>query len=182
MIIKPKLIPVLGFFVILSMLYAKSENNSELDGWDIVWQDEFGDSTINAVDWGFDIGTGAPVFDAYGISSPIFIPDGFPKDNFSVRWEGKLKTEYSSEYTFYTVSDDGVRLYVDDHLIIDQWKPQPATEFSGKIPLKANQEYTIKVEYYEEGGGEAMILGWECDSFPKSLIPSKNLVTSTGEP
>ena len=182
MIFKPKLIPVLGFFVILYMLYAKSENNSELDGWDLVWQDEFSDSTINAAHWGFDIGTGAPVFDAYGISSPIFVPEGFPKDNFSVRWEGKLKTEHSSEYIFYTVSDDGVRLYVDDHLIIDQWKPQPATESAGKITLQANQKYSIRVEYFEEGGGEAMILGWECDSFPKSLIPSKNLVTGTGEP
>ena len=180
--IKPKLILVLVFFVIQSMLYAKSERNSELDGWDLIWQDEFGDSTINNTDWEFDMGTGAPVFDAYGISSPIFIPEGFPKDNFSVRWEGTLKTEYSSEYTFYTVSDDGVRLYVDDHLIINQWKPQPATESSGKIKLQANQEYSIRVEYFEEGGGEAMILGWECDSFPKSLIPSKNLITDTGEP
>ena len=75
MIFKPKLIPVLGFFVILYVLYAKSENNSELDGWDLVWQDEFSEHTINAADWGFDIGTGASVFDAYGISSPIFIPD-----------------------------------------------------------------------------------------------------------
>ena len=93
--IKPKLILVRGFFIIQSMLYAKSERNSELDGWDLIWQDEFGDSTINNADWEFDIGTGAPVFDVYGTSSPIFIPDGFPKDNFSVRWEGKLKSEYS---------------------------------------------------------------------------------------
>jgi hypothetical protein len=69
-IIKPKLILVLGFFVILSMLYAKSENNSELDEWNLVWQDEFGDSTINTADWGFDIGTGAPVFEPFGASSP----------------------------------------------------------------------------------------------------------------
>jgi len=181
-IIKPKVILFLGFFIILSILYSKSADNSELDGWDLVWQDEFGDSTINTADWEFDLGTGAPVFDVYGISSPIFIPDGFPKDNFSVRWEGILKTEYSSEYTFYTVSDDGVRLYVDDRLIINQWKPQPATESSGKIKLQANQEYSIQVEYFEEGGGEVMILGWECDSFPKSLIPRNNLTTDTGEP
>jgi len=182
LIINPTLILFLGFFVILSVLWAKSENNSELDEWNLVWQDEFGDSTINTADWEFDLGTGAPVFDVYGISSPIFVPEGFPKNNFSVRWKGKLKTEHSSEYTFYTVSDDGVRLYVDDHLIIDQWKPQPATESAGKITLQADQKYSIRVEYFEEGGGEAMILGWECDSFPKSLITSKNLVTGTGEP
>ena len=73
--IKPKLIPVLGFFVILSMLYAKSENNSKLVGWDLVWQDEFGDSTINTADWEFDLGTGAPVFEPFGASSPEFSPE-----------------------------------------------------------------------------------------------------------
>ena len=165
-----------------SVIYSTPKNNSDSNDWELVWQDEFSDSTINASDWEFDIGTGAPAFDIYGISSPVFIPDGFPKDNFSVRWDGRLKAEYSSEYTFYAVSDDGVRLYVDDRLIIDQWNPQPATEFSGKIKLQAKQEYSIRVEYFEEGGGEVMILGWECDFFPKSLIPSKNLVTDTGEP
>ena len=75
MIIKPKVILFLGFFIILSILYGKSPDNSDLDGWDLVWQDEFSEPTINAADWGFDIGTGAPVFDAYGISSPIFVPD-----------------------------------------------------------------------------------------------------------
>ena len=182
MIIKPKPILFLGFLIIISGLNGIPPSNSELGGWYIVWQDEFNDSTINSSDWEFDIGTGAPVFDVYGISSPLFIPEGFPKDNFSVRWKGKLKTEYSSDYTFYALSDDGVRLYVDDYLIIDQWKPQPARESAGKITLQANQKYSIQVEYFEEGGAEAMILGWECDSFPKGLIPSKNLVTDTGEP
>jgi len=182
LIIKPKPILFLGFLIIISGLNGIPPSNSELGGWDIVWQDEFNDSTINSSDWEFDIGTGAPVFDVYGISSPLFIPEGFPKDNFSVRWKGKLKTEYSSDYTFYALSDDGVRLYVDDYLIIDQWKPQPARESAGKITLQANQKYSIQVEYFEEGGAEAMILGWECDSFPKGLIPSKNLVTDTGEP
>jgi hypothetical protein len=85
LIIKPKLILFLEFFIILSILDGKPANNSELDGWGLVWQDEFNDSTINAADWEFDIGTGAPVFDTYGNSSPIFVPEGFPKDNFSVR-------------------------------------------------------------------------------------------------
>ena len=88
MIIKPKLILVLGFFVIQSMLYAKSEKNSELDGWDLVWQDEFDNSAINTADWEFDIGTGAPVFDVYGISSPIFIPEDFLRTIFQYAGKG----------------------------------------------------------------------------------------------
>ena len=117
MIIRPEPILFLGLFIILSILDGKSPNNSELDDWDMVWQDEFSDSTINAADWGFDIGTGAPVFDAYGISSPIFVPEGFPKDNFSVQWNGFIIPEYTTEYTFYIVADDGVRLWVDEKLI-----------------------------------------------------------------
>ena len=182
MIFKPKLIPVLGFFFFLSMLYAKSENNSELDGWNLVWQDEFSDSTISAADWGFDIGTGAPIFDAFGVSSTEFSPEGFPKDNFSVRWDGRLKVDHTGEYTFYIIADDGVRFYLNDSLLIDQWQPQPATEFTGKLNLLEDQEYPIRIEYFEKGGDETMILGWKSDSFPKSLIPSKNLVTDTGEP
>jgi len=180
--IKPKLIPVLGFFVFLSMLYAKSEYNSKLVGWDLVWQDEFGDSTINTADWEFDLGTGAPVFEPFGASSPEFSPEDYPKDNFSVQWDGKLKVDHTGEYTFYIIADDGVRFYLNDSLLIDQWQPQPATEFTGKLNIQENQEYTIRIEYFEEGGDETMILGWECDSFPKSLIPSNNLTTDTGEP
>ena len=159
-----------------------ADNTTHVPGWNLIWQDEFDDSSINTTNWEFDIGTGAPVFDAYGISSPIFTPDEFPKDNFSVRWEGKLKTKYAGEYTFYIVADDGVRFYVEDRLLIDQWRAHPATEFSGKILLKANQGYTIKVEYYEEGGGEAMILGWESEHFSKRLLTSANLETNIGEP
>jgi len=172
----------MGFFFITSVSYAKSETSDPLEKWDLIWQDEFDSSTINTSDWGFDLGTGAPTFEAFGESSPVFSPEDFPRDNFSVRWDGFLKVNYTGRYTFYIISDDGVRFYLNDSLIIDEWQPQPATEFTGELNLRENQEYTIRIEYFEEGGGETMILGWESDSFPKSLIPSKNLVTDAGEP
>ena len=160
----------------------ESKNNLNIPGWNLIWHDEFDGSSINTKHWEFDIGTGAPVFDAYGISSPIFTPEGFPQDNFSARWEGKIRIKDGGVYTFYSVADDGVRLYINKQLIIDQWNPQPATEFSGTISLESNQKYSIKVEYYEEGGGEAMILGWESDHFSKQLITSTNLEGNSGEP
>ena len=56
----------------------------------------FEDTKIDSSKWTFDLGTGAPSFTDYGISSPNFIPDNFPSDNFSVLWEGKIKIDYNN--------------------------------------------------------------------------------------
>ena len=42
-------------------------------------------------------------------------------DNFSVRWSGQLMAPVTGSYTFTTTSDDGVRLYVNGQLVIDNW-------------------------------------------------------------
>ena len=53
-----------------------------------------------------------------------------PADNFSVRWSGQVKVTSSAPYTFYATTDDGVRLWIDGHLIIDKWVNQGSTEWS----------------------------------------------------
>ena len=42
-------------------------------------------------------------------------------DNFSVRWSGQVLAPVTGTYTFTTTSDDGVRLYVNGQLLIDNW-------------------------------------------------------------
>ena len=167
------------------MIYSscgKQQLNMDIPGWKLIWNDEFENHQLDSTNWTFDIGTGAPEFAEYGSSTLQFLPDDFPSDNFSIQWEGKINIEKGGKYTFYTIADDGVRLYVDGFLIIDEWRPQPATEFSGSIVLSPNKKYSIKVEYFEEGGGEAMILGWESDSFSKRLLTSDFLETNSGIP
>lgn len=160
----------------------RQSNSPNKRGWDLVWNDEFDNQAIDLSSWTFDIGTGAPAFDSYGVSSPYFVPNNFPNDNFSVRWEGQIIIDHTSNYTFYTVSDDGVRLYVDDKIIINQWEPQPATENKGDILLKKGAKYSIKIEYFEQDGGEAMILGWESQKLSKQIISSNYLKTNDGKP
>src|SRR4030095_440988 len=53
-------------------------------------------------------------------------PAVFP-DNFSVRWTGFVKPEFSEPYTFFITVDDGVRLWVGGQLVIDAWIDQPPT-------------------------------------------------------
>ncbi len=165
------------------MLYFSCSKQTNLNnqGWKLIWEDDFNHDTIDLSRWTFDLGTGAPQFKDFGISSPYFAPDGFPTDNFSVRWEGKIKIDDNALYTFYVISDDGVRLYIDDQILIDSWQAQPATQKKKSINLAGNKMYSIKIEYFEQSGGEAMVLGWESENFSKRLISRSHLFTNNGE-
>lgn len=98
-------------------------------------------------------------------------------DTFSVRWTGQIQAQYSENYTFYSVSDDGVRVWVDGKLIIDNWTLHAATENSGTISLEAGRKYDIKVEYYEAYGNAAVSLGWSSASQQRQAIPTSQLYT-----
>ncbi|GLX71503.1 PA14 domain-containing protein [Paenibacillus glycanilyticus] len=112
----------------------------------------------------FDWGEGAPV-------------SGMNTDNFLARWTGFVQPRYSETYTFYTSSDDGVRVWVNDQLIIDKWIDQPATEWSGTISLQSGQKYSIRVDYYEKTGGASAKLSWSSATQSKQIIPSSQLYT-----
>lgn len=86
--------------------------------------------------------------------------EDFQKDNFSVRWTGYVKPEKTESVTFDVGSDDGVRLYIDDQLVIDDWTDHAYLTNSFTKDLKAGQLYKIKLEYYEKGGGAIVKLGW----------------------
>lgn len=86
------------------------------------------------------------------------------RDNYSIRWTGTLKAPETREFTFFTSSDDGVRLYIDNKLILENWSDHGTTIDSGKIQLTSGQEYAIKLEYYENGGSEIIQFGWDYKS------------------
>lgn len=106
----------------------------------------------------FDWGTGAPA-------------TGVGVDTFSVRWTGNAKPQSSETYTFYTQSDDGVRLWVNGTLLIDNWTNHASTQNAATLALAAGQTYAIKLEYYENGGGSVAKLHWSSPSVSKRAIP-----------
>jgi len=96
-------------------------------------------------------------------------------DSYSVRWTGQVEPRYSQTYTFYTGTDDGVRLWVNGVLLIDHWADQGYTEWSGTIALTAGQKYDIRMDYYENGGSASAQLRWSSASQIKQLIPASQL-------
>jgi hypothetical protein len=85
-------------------------------------------------------------------------PGTLPHDQFSVRWTATLRAPQSGTYTFRADTDDGVRLWVGDQLVIDRW--HDATVSEGQIALTADQSYAIKMEYFEDGGDARAHLYW----------------------
>ncbi|HLN53536.1 MAG TPA: glycoside hydrolase family 3 C-terminal domain-containing protein [Lentimicrobium sp.] len=83
------------------------------------------------------------------------------KDNYSIRWQGFITPPQTRKYTFYTSSDDGVRLYFDDKLLIDNWSDHGTMIDSAAVELTAGKAYAVKLEYYESGGSEIIQFGWD---------------------
>jgi len=115
------------------------------------------DATVN-----FDWGSGSP-------------DPSISADQFTVRWTGDVQPLFSETYIFYTRTDDGVRLWVNDQLLVDQWHDQGATEWSGTIAMSARQRYPITMEYYENGGLAVAQLSWSSPSTGKQIIPATQL-------
>src|SRR5690242_21736464 len=70
----------------------------------------------------------------WGTGSPA---PAIGKDTFSARWTGQVQANYSENYTFFTNTDDGVRLGVNVKLLIDDWTNHSTTTNRGTIALAA---------------------------------------------
>ncbi|MGB7539364.1 MAG: PA14 domain-containing protein [Anaerolineales bacterium] len=97
---------------------------------------------------------------------------GVPAENFSVRWTGRILPQYSETYTFYTYSDDGVRLWVDDQLLIDNWNSHEAEWNTATIALQAGTYYSIRLEYYQLSLAGVIQFLWSSDSVSQQVVPT----------
>ncbi len=119
------------------------------------------DATVN-----FDWGNGAP---ATSISNDVFV----------VRWSGDVKAVYNETYTFYTDSDDGVRLWVNNTLLVDKWVSQSEKTWSGTISLAAGKRYPIVLEYTEYYATAICKLSWSSASTSTQIIPTSQLFSQS---
>jgi len=96
-------------------------------------------------------------------------------DDFTTIWTGTVQPLFNETYTFYTTTDDGVRLWVNGQLVVDKWVDQSATGWNGSVPLLAGQKYPITMEYYENAVDAEAILSWSSASQTKTVIPQSQL-------
>jgi hypothetical protein len=110
------------------------------------------------------------------------IPD-VNADDFSVRWTGQIKAPADGTYHITTVSDDGVRVWVDGNLVIDHYDTHaPTTDTSSALTFAAGSLHDIEVNYYERGGGEEIQLEWSYTGQGTQLIPAADMYPGTIRP
>jgi hypothetical protein len=83
---------------------------------------------------------------------------GLGADNFSARWTRTVNFA-AGTYRFTASVDNGVRLYVDDQLKIDQWGNLPPNTYTTDVALTAGN-HVIKLEFVEYTGGASASLSW----------------------
>lgn len=113
-------------------------NNMALSGSPTLVRD---DAHIN-----FDWGAGSPV------------PSAIAADGFSVRWTRTVNLA-GGRYRFAMTVDDGGRLWVNGHLLIDAWREQSVRTYTGEMDLPGGA-IPIKMEYYEQAGLAVAQLSW----------------------
>jgi hypothetical protein len=92
-------------------------------------------------------------------------------DLVSARWRANLEVPFTETFSLITTADDGVRLWFDGRLVIDNWVDQGATDRTFTVDLVAGQYYMIQMEYYENGGDAVARLSWQSDTLARQIIP-----------
>ena len=92
-------------------------------------------------------------------------------NQFSARWTADLEIAVGDTYTFVTTSDDGARLWLNGKLIVNSWIDQGTTSHASKPQRLEPGIYSLRMEYYENGGGAVAQLLWETATMSRQIIP-----------
>lgn len=100
-------------------------------------------------------------------------------DNFALRFTGLISITQAGSYTFYTESDDGSALFINNQQVVDNDGLHSARERSGSITLSAGL-HQITVTFFESGGGEVLNVRMAGPGLAKQLIPDNVLFSGGG--
>jgi hypothetical protein len=95
--------------------------------------------------------------------------------SFAARWTGRIDPPATGTYRLTTVSDDGVRLWLDGKLVIENWSDHAPTEDHATVELVAGRPAELKLEYYQGSGGSAARLKWTRPDGTSEVIPAGHL-------
>jgi hypothetical protein len=100
---------------------------------------------------------------------------GVSGSGFTSRWTGFLLTNGAGTYEIAATSNDGVRVWIDDLQIIDEWRQQTATEFTASVELPASSLVPVRMEHFQQGGTATAELRWTPPGGAKAIIPEASL-------
>ncbi len=128
-------------------------------------------------------GLAAPrVLAELGRAYAIYLRRRTDADKFSVRWTGSITPPRDEPLNLYTVSNDGVRLWVDDKLLIDNSRDHALREDNASLEVQAGHKLKVRLEIYNLGGDSVSRLLWSRPGFNKEVIAASSLTAPDGKP
>ena len=91
---------------------------------------------------------------------------GLPSDgNISIRWDGYVVPNETGDYLLETFSNNGIKLWVDDNLMISHWRQGWLPWWNvARVHFEAGHRYHLKLEWTKEQGMETVQLFWKTPS------------------
>lgn len=86
---------------------------------------------------------------------------GVPAESFSIRWTGYLLAPATGTYTLHATCDDGMRVWIGNKKLLDDWKYGPPRDVSARVNLEAGKVYELRVDYFQGSAMTRAFLGWE---------------------
>ena len=86
---------------------------------------------------------------------------GMPATSFTVRWTGWLVPPVTGRYILYLTVDDGVRLWLDQRLLLNEWRGQYLSVYQVAIDLQAGHAYPLRLDYCQYSATTRLLLSWE---------------------
>lgn len=106
----------------------------------------------------------------------VFAP-GVNLENFSARYEGIFTPTRDEVLTLREGSDDKIRIYVNDELVIEQWKSRHRIDYKEKeMTFKAGESYRIRIDYVQLEDMAAM----QFDLFQRTIPTKEELLSQIG--
>jgi beta-glucosidase len=91
-------------------------------------------------------------------------------DRFSVRWLGMIRASDSGPHAFRARADDGIRVFLNGELILDDWQDHAPRTVTAIHPLEAGKTYSLRVDYHNHGGGSALAqFAWASFAVPDTI-------------
>jgi hypothetical protein len=110
---------------------------------------------------------------SFGEGSP---DPGLGSDNFSARWTGQLQPVFSGPHTFVASYDDGMRMFLDERVVIYRWGPRlAAAQDSATVVLEAGRKYDLRFEFFDQGSAATARLSWENPCKGRQVVPQAQL-------
>ncbi|WP_428940374.1 carbohydrate-binding protein [Fontivita pretiosa] len=97
-------------------------------------------------------------------------------DGFSVRWVGQILPKVTDTYRFVVHSSGGVRLWVGNKLVVNDWSRHSLRQRSGEIRLGGGRLYNFRVDYWTDSASPQVKVEWLGDRWPQELLPASRLV------